>query len=294
MRKLLYTVVLSCSSMLLLPQMVKAYTGSEDVSCKSINCADMGYSSQSIANCAEYISCPFDTSYRACVKYNDEYTLTSCPTGAVCEGKYKVTSCTTGYTLNNGTCECSATLTSCPTGYNCTSCKKGTTTYYAKNGCATGYEVSRQPLGNCYKSSCALSTTPTGANTALLLSGKVVVTSCQTGYQTLYTSDQCITCKKIDTCPTFIACPVGATCSTGTGGYTISSCRSGYTATFGLSGCIEKCTLSSSSTCMTQQEACSRCSGGTIQPDNLAGAGCYTCCVESGSSGLMRCLSCLI
>jgi len=121
------------------------------------SCTELGYSKTRETNCESYVSCPFDTSYKACVKYGTAttdcsgYTLSSCPAGAVsCSAcgngtnvKYKVDSCKSGYQLSSNTCvvnSCSGyTLTSCPTGATCDQCVSGTTTKYRKTGCQSSY-----------------------------------------------------------------------------------------------------------------------------------------------------------
>ncbi len=58
--------------------------------CIKADCASMGYSSSLPTNCLESINCPFDTAYKACTHYQDEW-LDSCPAGKTCTKKYKVT-----------------------------------------------------------------------------------------------------------------------------------------------------------------------------------------------------------
>ena len=129
----------------------------DNLECHNISCADMGYSQTSVADCAEYVRCPFDVSYRACVKYNDEYTLTSCPDGGICEGKFKITGCKDGYTMDSLTGSCIKNSSSCTpndcSGYDLTSipgnasydtCTPGcgdTTPRYKLLSCNSGYKV---------------------------------------------------------------------------------------------------------------------------------------------------------
>ena len=75
------------------------------------------------SNCEDYILCPFDTNYKACVSedFCADYNLSSCPTGGNCTTcgkdnslKYKLNSCNNGYTKSGNTC----VVNSCPTGYS--------------------------------------------------------------------------------------------------------------------------------------------------------------------------------
>ncbi len=86
------------------------------------DCETLGYSTSDVDNCEHYLYCPFDTSYKRCVTQSEtsetvedcsDYTLESCPTGAICDicyqtsesggiayfkRYYKITSCEEGYT----------------------------------------------------------------------------------------------------------------------------------------------------------------------------------------------------
>ena len=187
------------------------------VSCHDADCAALGYSKNSVTNCAEYIYCPFDTSYKACAKYNDEFTLDECPDNGICDGKYKFNSCKSGYYKSGTKC--------LPTS----SCKSG--------------EVEAQD-GKCYNSKCVKyitisSSLPEGANVTRINGISYVVTSCKSGYAASENSNGCITCGEITwgggTLPT---CP--------------NNCTNGYNSKTGMccddpnsSSCI-KCAPSTS------------------------------------------------
>ncbi len=68
--------------------------------CVKADCASLGYGTTLPTNCEDYVNCPFDTNYKACIHYKSEY-FDSCPAGKTCETKYKVTgsevACESGY-----------------------------------------------------------------------------------------------------------------------------------------------------------------------------------------------------
>lgn len=127
------------------------------VNCGEIpSCAALGFNTIDDDNCASdgYLYCPFDSSYKKCVKHNQidcsAYALSKCPDGAKCSAcgigttiTYKVDSCEEGYTLADGTCtpsDCSDyTLSSCPDNVTCSECKSGTTVTYKATFCADDY-----------------------------------------------------------------------------------------------------------------------------------------------------------
>lgn len=63
-------------------------------------CDEMGYETN-IGSCSKPLSCPFDTSYQICL--DSDYNLTTCPEGATCEKKYKVSGCPTLTGTTGGT-----------------------------------------------------------------------------------------------------------------------------------------------------------------------------------------------
>lgn len=129
-------------------------------------CSELGYSKSDVDNCDSYVFCPFDTTYKACVKEKpvsidcSAYPLKECPdTAEHCSAcgsgtniSYKVDSCKSGYTLSANTCVAATcfgyTLSSCPANGNCSDCLSGTTKKYKLNSCKSGYIK----VGNsCYK-----------------------------------------------------------------------------------------------------------------------------------------------
>lgn len=166
------------------------YGGEGDYSCKNISCADMGYSQQSVANCTSYVNCPFDVSYKACVVYSEDPVLDSCPANAICENKYEVTGCESGYIKEPLTGSCIKDLISCTpndcSGYDLTSipenasydtCTPGcgdTKPRYKVISCNSGYVTS---VSSCGRNPTDGSWTLTGSGTC-----KKCTVSCNSGY----------------------------------------------------------------------------------------------------------------
>ncbi len=258
----------------------KVYTGSEDLSCKSINCADLGYSKNLVASCEEYVYCPFDLSYKKCTKYMSKYS-SSCPSHATCSQKYVVTGCKDGYTMmtkSDGTVSCTIPLnpSSCPTGYYKTikeACTSSTSSYktsfisgcYAtctlkdiaddlKNmtgtklctacpsSCATGEELGTLTDGSkkCVKTACGVLLVTIGTETATLENGKMVAVGCESGYTKLTNSNGCITCKASTSGGGLIT----QKCPTGTYNsiQACNACANGHKAS-GTSGCYRCCSV---------------------------------------------------
>ena len=85
-------------------------------------CTELGYSKADVDNCDSYVFCPFDTSYKACIKTGENidcpgYTLSKCPENAICSScmsgttqQYKIDSCYQGYVISGNSCvlQCSA------------------------------------------------------------------------------------------------------------------------------------------------------------------------------------------
>ena len=101
-----------------------------DSSCSSqsaADCTNLGYSADNVKNCKHYLYCPFNTSYKTCVAFDNsepepdcsDYPLTECPEHGDCDecpddNSYKkLTGCKTGYELNTAGDACIATP--CPT-----------------------------------------------------------------------------------------------------------------------------------------------------------------------------------
>lgn len=141
----------------------KAYAS---VNCEQLpDCAALGFSTADDETCASdgYLYCPFDSSYKKCVKHNQidcsAYALSTCPEGANCSAcgigttiTYKVDSCEEGYTLADGTCtpsDCSDyTLSSCPTDGVCETCQSGSELTYKLTGCEEGSVLLNE--NSCY------------------------------------------------------------------------------------------------------------------------------------------------
>lgn len=188
------------------------------------DCQTLGYSTESVAGCSHYISCPFDVSYKRCTNVVCEtgtYAAeTDCKTtsGRACEkisnGCYKPVPCATG------TYE---TETACKTASGRT-CEKISTGCYKAVACATGtYETEEK---------CKAAT---GKNCVLNSSGCYeAVKTCPDG--TYETEEECsgsnsgskflISCTQVDGCwkrkePTLAkcldynltSCPTNGTCS---------------------------------------------------------------------------------
>ncbi len=124
-------------------------------------CSELGYKKTLDSNCEDYILCPFDTNYKACVSedFCAGFTLSSCPSGANCSScgknddfKYKIDSCQEGWVpvLNNQDIitSCVAnrcpgyTLASCPENAICSSCTSRLQKRYKIDSCYQGYVIS--------------------------------------------------------------------------------------------------------------------------------------------------------
>ena len=100
MKKLYLTLILSCSLMLM--------TGiAWAVDCVNVTCQELGYTTTGInSDCSKTLSCPFDSTYSACITYRT-FTNGSCPANAnICSSRYKITSCKSGYTLSQDGTKC--------------------------------------------------------------------------------------------------------------------------------------------------------------------------------------------
>ena len=258
----------------------KIYTGSADLSCKSISCADMGYSKNLVAKCEAYIYCPFDLSYKSCTKYMSNYS-SSCPSHATCSQKYVVTGCKDGYTMmikSDGTVSCTIPLnpSSCPTGYYKTieeACTSSTTSYktsfisgcYApctlkdiaddlKNmtgtklcttcpACADGYELGTLTDGSkkCVKTVC-------GKSPDILLLGADTYATLENGNRVIVTCASGFTSSTDSNLCTICRKPIsgGGSCPVGTvTSAQRCSCVNGYKSS-GTIGCYKCCTTSDS------------------------------------------------
>lgn len=77
MKNLNLKLLLCCSTLLVVPQVVLAQTSVTPASCKKADCVAMGYSRDNVDYCSQYIRCPFDASYKICLhKCSDNYINT--------------------------------------------------------------------------------------------------------------------------------------------------------------------------------------------------------------------------
>ena len=273
-------------------------------SSKAGDCETLGFSKDDVSECGHFLYCPFDTAYKRCVTFDcSDYPLTSCPASAqscsACgngtEVSYKVNACIEGYALTDGKCTANACtdypLTACPTGASsCSTCKSGTTTKYKVNGCKSGYTASG--------STCVVASCPSGYSTS--------TTSCSSGYY-LSTSGYSGSkpCRKCvaNSCSGYSlsSCPTGGSCSYCLSGttikYKLNSCNSGYTKS-GNTCVAATCSGYSLSSCPSGASSCSTCQSGSSTKYKVNGCKSgYTLsgstCVAATCSGytLSRCPS---
>lgn len=176
------------------------------------SCSELGYSTSEVTDCEQYIKCPFDQAYKACVKIAAAEEPIDC----------------TGYTYDV-----------CPnTARSCTACGTGTQVKYKISSCNSGYDLTG---GACVAASCEgyrLSTCPAHATCLGCLSGsssKFKIAMCDEGYSPVKLFDAETGEAYISNCPAnacldynLTSCPSGATCST---------CKSGETTKYKLTGC---------------------------------------------------------
>lgn len=180
------------------------------------SCTELGYSTGDVEGCDSYVRCPFDTTYKACVKIAETevpvdctgFTYDVCPDTAMrctacgtgTDVKYKITRCNIGYDLSGESCVASScdgyNLSSCPaTAENCLVCQSGTTQKYQIGLCKDGYSpihlddpVSGRFISNCAMNACAdytLSSCPKGGTCDTCKSGattKYKLTGCSGGF----------------------------------------------------------------------------------------------------------------
>lgn len=250
----------------------KVYTGSEDLSCKSINCADLGYSQASVAECAEYVRCPFDVSYKICVKYNDEYALTKCPAHAVCSTKYKFTGCEDGYTMmtkSDGTVSCTIPLdpSSCLTGYFKT----------IKEACASStlavpsYKTSF--VSGCY-AACTLKDIADDLKNTTGTKLCTACPACSSGEEQVTLDDGTKKCVKT-ACGVPFATLGSETATLENGKMVVVGCTVGYTASTDSNGCI---------TCKSSGFVSNICPSGCLTNSYYMLGSTKVCCPSSGKA----------
>lgn len=271
----------------------KVYTGSEDLSCKSINCADLGYSKNLVASCEEYVYCPFDLSYKKCTKYMSKYS-SSCPSHATCSQKYVVTGCKDGYDMfikSDGTVSCTIPLnpSSCPTGYYKTikeACTSSTSSY------KTSF------ISGCY-ATCTLKDI---ADDLKNMTGTKLCTacpsSCADGEELGTLTDGSTKCVKTvcGISPNLLLLGADTYATLENGNRVIITCASGFVSSIDTDGCIS-CKRSIAgeviTTCPTGEynstQACSMCLNGHKASGT---SGCYTCCTAEENTTSFACMRC--
>ena len=190
------------------------------------------------------------------------YPLTSCPSRAICESQYNITSCQSGYklvpTVFGTNCTKTTTETTCSAGqYNnngtCTACPAGT--YSSASGSAT----------SCFK--CAVGSYQDQT-------GQTSCKTCATATTTGATS-----CVKEPSCPLLDTCPAGATCSVENKKYSIIRCDTGFTrkmTTVTVGGVSKSCATDCEPDCASSYTAAVNVLGCSMIKQY--GARCYICC----------------
>jgi len=112
------------------------------------SCTDLGYSKTIDANCESSVSCPFDTSYKACIKYGTAEKPATCADGYAKVVADCGTSGARGWTLGTldssgcGKCtakKCLNAVDSCPEHAMCSLCYTGDTVVSQFGNCMDGY-----------------------------------------------------------------------------------------------------------------------------------------------------------
>ena len=107
------------------------------------DCASIGYTETSCEGAS--LKCPFDTSKMKCMPCDSSYRYDcsgdniTAGIGATCNGKYAGCECASGYSFNNGECECPASITA-------TDCVVGAI-YYPDGKCSNDYVACLNPVG---------------------------------------------------------------------------------------------------------------------------------------------------
>ncbi len=107
------------------------------------DCASIGYTETSCEG--DFVKCPFDTSKLFCIpcdssfKYDCSGDNITGGIGSACGGKYVSCECASGYSFNNGECECPASITA-------TDCVVGAI-YYPDGKCSNDYVACLNPVG---------------------------------------------------------------------------------------------------------------------------------------------------
>lgn len=230
------------------------------------DCATLGYSTESVSGCSQYLYCPFNTSYKRCVSTTTSNTVDCTELGFTSSDKSewcsKIVKCKDNAALTlceqNLTCannqilingECQPVYTSCSAaGYIAPSeCTAG----YSCSGDVTIYTSTTGTTTNCYKNKlqkvCNLgyattasdcSRTPEGTTCGnYLLLKQIALVGEPEPTATHYSGENgCWACSCgiiKENCTGSTYCPTGAKCSecqndSGRTLYTITSCATGY------------------------------------------------------------------
>ena len=225
------------------------------------DCATLGYSTDSVSGCNQYLYCPFNSSYKRCVSNNDNtavdctalgFTATDksawCSKIVKCKDNTALTLCEKNLTcesneiLINGQCvkvytSCSAAgyfaPSECTAGYTCSgdvsiyTSTTGTTAncykFRLEKRCPTGYATA---VANCNK-------TPDGETCGTYMFKRRLLNSEAPFYAGELACEECACGITVNNCTGSTTCPTGATCSScnDTNGktlYTVTGCSSGY------------------------------------------------------------------
>ncbi len=257
-----------------------------------------------VSTWVDYTKVPNGFTYYSACGCGSDFTLSSCPNGALCQecdGKYKQTGCKSGYTKQvNGTCclngyanipSCpnTAPTRECPTSECCrclclnndASCTASNYPYSTPPTCARSADSCSTGCGSNLVTRYKVTKWTAGYST----DGKCTVTPCPTGYSVDKTS--CATGYKLETNGYSAGKPCGKcvqkSCSEG--GY-VESCAEGYKPTgpvsYGGKTCYTGCTPK---TCSEGGYKDSCGTGYTANPVTYGGRTCYNCTQKPCSDG---------
>ena len=241
MKKTNLKLLLCCSTLLVVPQLVLAQTSTAPASCKSSDCAALGYSRSNVDYCAEYIKCPFDPSYKVCLhNCSDTYIETAEKVAALV-----VENTDADITASQVLADLDGSLTS-KWGYD----SLGLVALIKAIEDAFNVEISSDDaariktvndiihyLGATCKEY-PLSSCPTGANCA----SQYAIVSCRSGYTLNAANTACTSSSS------------GSTTTCATGEYTTASMAKSNCTPYGYTknsttGCYKCCTINNASSC---------------------------------------------
>lgn len=229
------------------------------------DCATLGYSTDDVSGCNQYLYCPFNKSYKRCVSITSSNAVDCTDLGFTAQDKSewcsKIVKCKDNEALTlcaqNLTCASNEILINgeCKPVY--TSCSAAG--YFAQSECTAGYTCSSEVViytsntgttTTCYKSKlpkiCYPGYATTASNCRMTPDGETcgnyillrpIALDGTEPTTTHYAGDEaCWECKcgiVKDDCFGSTSCPTGATCSkcqntSGTTLYTVTSCATGY------------------------------------------------------------------